>query len=184
MLIKEIQNRIVELGGTCNFQGNLLHDDLMSISFEKPFLNKNFWDGVPDEEYKKIAELGFVSESELRVYPRIEIEPFLYTPFKEGTDDFEDGYMLDNADYAKSVIGEDIQEFVVIGNSDAERWIVCLADKNPANPTVYIIDMDSPFSEWTEIVVLGTLEDFFKSLLSADEYQNEMENCVEKLRSK
>ena len=37
MLIKETQNRIVELGGTCNFQGNLLHDDLMSISFEKPF---------------------------------------------------------------------------------------------------------------------------------------------------
>ena len=184
MLIKKIQNRIAELGGTSNFQGKSLHDDLMSISFEKPFLDKDFWDGVTNESYKKIEEVGFVPESELKVYPRIEIEPFLYTPFKEGTDDYDAYAEVDNADYAKSIIGDDIQEFIVIGNTDAERWIVCLADKNPANPTVYIIDMDSPFSEWTRIDVMGTLEDYFNSLLSTDEYQKEMESYVEELRSK
>ena len=184
MLKKEIENRIVELGGTCDFQGKSLHDDLMSISFEKSFLDKDFWDGVTDESYKKIEEVGFVSESELKVYPRIEIDPFLYTPFKEGTDDYDDYEEVDNADYAKSIIGEDIQEFIVIGNSDAERWIVCLADKDPDNPTVYKIDMDSPFNKRTRIVVIGTLEDYFNNFLSADEYQKAMEEYVEELRSK
>ena len=184
MLTKELQNRITELGGTSNFQGESLYYDLMSISFSKSFLDKDFWDGVTDESYKKIEEIGFISESELKVYPRIEIKPFLYTPFKEGTDDYEDGYMLDNIDYAKSIIGEDIQEFIVIGNSDAERWIICLADKDIDNPRVYKIDMDSPFSEWTGIVVMGTLKDYFNSLLSVDEYIKAMEKYVDELRSK
>ena len=185
MLKKEIESRIVYLGGNCNFQGSSLYDDLMSISFDRCFLLKDFWDGLQQESYDKIKGQGVIPESELRVYPRIEINPFLYTPFKEGTADYDDEYdvLEEFEDYAKSIVGENIQEFLVVGYSDSERWVVNLADQNPINPQVYIIDMDLPFSE-NCLLVHGTLENYFNSLLSADEYQKAMEEHVEKHCSK
>ena len=182
MINEIIKNRIIELGGKCNFQGKSLQDDLMSISFNKSFLTQDFADFLVDEQYREIQASGVIPESEVRTYKRIEVEPFLYTPFKKGTEDYDD-VLEEYEDYAKSMIGDDIQEFLVIGYTDAERWIVSLNDKNPANPKVYSIDMDLPFSE-NCLFDEGTLEDYFNDFVSASEYQLAIENLVDELRSK
>jgi len=115
---------------------------------------------------------------------RIEYDPFLYTPFKEGTEDYdhENDVLKQYEEYAKSIIGDDIQEFLVVGYTDAERYIVSLADKNPANPKVYEINMDLPFSE-NCLFDKGTLEDYFNSFVSANEYPRAIEKLVDELRS-
>ena len=188
MLKKEIENRITYLGGVCDFQGKSLSDDLMSISFDRWFLTKNFWNGLQQESYDKIEEKGIIPQSELKVYPRIEVKPFLYTPFTKGTEDYEDNYLFEDsiADEAhvNSIIKGDIHKgFIVVGYSDAERWIVCSADENPVNPTVYRVDMDMPFSE-SCLSVDGTLEEYFNGLLSVDEYQKAVKEHIEKYCSK
>ena len=188
MLIKEIQNRITELGGTSNFQGKSLHDDLLSIAFEKTFLFEDFADYIPDESYGKFEQEllanGFVSDDNVPC-THFEFEIYLYTPFKQGTDDYDSDYSdSEQEEYAKSIIRGDISDLMVIGYMDMERYLICLADENPDNPTVYRIDMDSPFSEWTGIVIEGTLEEFLKKLLSPDEYRVSIESMVDDLRSK
>jgi predicted DNA binding CopG/RHH family protein len=180
---KEIENRIIELGGKCSFQGKSLQDDLMSISFEKTFLPHDFCDLLSDEQYEELRVKGAlsISEPELLEYMRIEYEPFLYTPFKKGTEDYDDenDVLKQYEDYAKSIIGDDIQEFLVVGYTDAERYIVSLADKNPANPKVYEINMDLPFSE-NCLFDKGTLEEYFNSFVSANEYPRAIEKLVRK----
>jgi len=187
---KEIENRVIELGGKCNFQKKSLHDDLMSILFDKSFLFKNFWDFIPDKHWKgfesKLLERGSVSDEEVPCV-HFEFEIYLYTPFKPGTADYEEeysGYLDECQDYTKSIIKSDISEFMVIGHMDMERYFVSLSDENPENPTVYQVDLDAPFSECTGITIEGTFEGFLNNLLSPIEYQKVIEEYIKEVHSK
>jgi len=70
MLKKEIANRIRELGGTCDFKGKSLKEDLLSISFKRPFVQANDLFSIVTEYdiptakkiHKEMVETGSVPE--------------------------------------------------------------------------------------------------------------------------
>lgn len=178
---KEIADRITELGGTFNFTGQSLQSDIESIKFNKNFLHTEFEDYLQDELYSKIKEIGVIPETEIS-YPRITFQSMLFTPFTEGTADYAEWHNQLDEKEIQSVIGLSDLRFLYIGESNGfpNHYFICMSDTNKDNPTVYTTDHETFFSE---IEVMGTLEDYFNFLVSQEEYQETMQSLVAELRS-
>ncbi len=185
-------------GNTDNVKGTSLLDDLQAVSFRtvlypKPqdtpwataddtepvhgigaFIddNKNLFNTDRSQFYEKI----------INHYYRLTEEGFgqtffrneLFTPFKEGTADFEewnvdftDAEMTDLSEVT-SVTGDSEPDFVNIAYSYGypDHFYVCLSDPNPENPVVFGTDHEVFFSEVTNH---GTLEDFFNRFMTPEE---------------
>jgi len=169
---KEIERRIIELGGSCNFKGESLKEDLLSISFQKSLLFNFSFEQIDKYEYlsslrnnlhKVLAEKNFIPEAD---FPCTHFE-FYILPYKND-DDFAE--MSENPKVIMD--GKDAEldasEFISIGHFEEFLMIMHMADENPDNPRIYCVDFQTPFDE-----TLGEGEsfmDFLNNLLTTDEY--------------
>ncbi|NWK99924.1 hypothetical protein DM790_03720 [Flavobacterium collinsii] len=191
---KEIVDRIQQIGGNIDkVKGNSLQEDLQSIEFSHPLYTDYYEDELygADEFYADNRELyqenrkefydqllnHFFSDHELP-YGQDFYRNFLFTPFKQGTKDFEefDG-LIDEAEVREVVEGGDL-DFICICYSYGypDQFFICLTDPNPENPTVYSTDHEVFFSE---IENEGTLEEFLKRYLTKDEFLEIVKNYIE-----
>ena len=190
---QEIIDRIERLGGNIsNVKGNSLQKDLESITFNTVLYPKpedTPW--AKSEEQEAIYGIGefiernihMVESNKTELYDkivkhfyRITEEGFgqvffrneLFTPFKEGTDSYEEwNGEWEESDFKKVIIGSEM-DLMFIGHSYGfpDNLFICLTDPNQENPVVYGTDHEVFFDEITKE---GTLEEFFDSFMTKEE---------------
>lgn len=200
----EILKRIQELGGNIDNVKNIsLREDLEAITFNtvlypKPkdtpwlkadssepiygvneFIEKNltlfeldpkaFYDKIVNHYYK-ITEEG---------YGQVFFKNNVFSPFKEGSDDYEEwSGEWEEDDFKEVIIGEEM-ELMFIGYSYGfpDNLFICLTDPNKENPIVYGTDHEVYFDEITKE---GSLEDFFNSFMTKEEFIEILKSRIEK----
>jgi len=195
---KEILEKIQQLGGNIdNVKGNSLVDDILSITFntvlyQKPedtpwqtaeqaepiygigqFINENEALFNTDKQalYDKIIDKYFRLTNE--GYGQVFWQPKLFTPFKEGTADFEewnDDFTDEDTDLSEiiKVTNDKTPDFIEVFYSYGfpDNYYICLSDPNPANPTLFGTDHEVFFREVSNE---GSLEDFFNTFMTKEE---------------
>jgi hypothetical protein len=195
----EILEKLKQLGGNIeNVKGNSLAEDILSITFDtvlyqKPedtpwqtaeqaepiygigtFINENeeLFNRDKQALYDKIIEKYFCLTKE--GYGQIFWQPRLFTPFKEGTDDFEE-WNIDFTDEEETDLSEIIKvtndktpDFIELFYSYGfpDNYYICLTDPNQENPTLFGTDHEVFFREVTNE---GNLEDFINTFMTKDE---------------
>jgi hypothetical protein len=196
---KEILNRIKELGGNIDFvTGKSLEDDLLSIKFNTVLYQKPTdrpWETA--EESEPIYGLGEFVDENIELYKTDKkafydkmIEKYycltkeglgqmfwtaeLFTPFKEGTADFEEwnSYFecdeLINLEEIRKHTNEQKPDFIQLFYSYGfpDTFYVCLSDPNPENPTLFGTDHEVFFNEITNE---GTLKNLLQTFMTKSE---------------
>lgn len=207
---KQILDKIKELGGNIeNVKGISLAEDLLSITFEtvlyqRPtdtpwqtaeqaepiygigaFINENDALFKADKQalYDKIIEKYFCLTNE--GYGQVFWQPRLFTPFKEGTEDFDE-WNIDFTDEEET----DLSEIVKVTNDKTpdfielfysygfpDNYYICLSDPNPENPTLFGTDHEVFFREVTNE---GSLEDFLNTFMTKEELLEIVKKRIEK----
>ena len=193
---QSILERISALGGNIKgITGECLQEDFKSLSFNTVLypkregtpwakveeqeliigitevVNKYWTELAPDKDvfFNRIIERYFhkTEESYGQTYFRNDI----FTPFLEGSKDFEewDGEW-EESDFQKVIIGNKM-ELMFIGYSSGfpDNHFICLSDPDINNPIVYGTDHEVFFDEITRI---GTLEEYFNSFITPEELVN------------
>lgn len=206
---KEILEKIKQLGGNIgNVKGNSLAEDLLSITFktvlyQKPgdtpwqtaedaepiygigeFIDKNKELFKTDKQalYDKIIDNYFRLTEE--GYGQVFWQPRLFTPFKEGTEDYEEW----NSDFIDG--DTDLTEIIKITNDNSpdfielfysygfpDNYYICLTDPNQENPTLFGTDHEEYFKEVTNE---GNLEDFLNTFMTKEELLEIVKKRIEK----
>ena len=186
MLEKEIANRIRELGGTCDFKGKSLKEDLLSISFKRPFVQANDLYSIVTEYdiptakeiHKEMVETGSVPEC--GTICTIEFLNSVYT-FEMSPYEADEDEDCEEAHTWKAIVsGTDVEinprELMMICAICGHDFLtfVCLTDENPSNPTVYDFETASCQDRYETMEIsggYGTLEDFLNTLLTPEEFE-------------
>ena len=206
---KEILEKIKQLGGnTDKVKGYSLADDLLSITFDTAlYQRKEDTPWATAEQTEPIYGIGdFINENEKlfktdkqklydkiidkyfrltdESYGQVFWQPRLFTPFKEGTDDFEEW----NSDFTDE--DTDLSEIIKITNDKTPNFIeifysygfpdnyyICLSDPNPENPTLFGTDHEVYFREVTNE---GNLEDFLNTFMTKEELLEIIKKRIEK----
>ncbi len=182
-----IVKRIEALGGTADFSGLSLLDDLRSIRLKGSFLKDHFVDlflgrDRQDEQYVHIRQGGTLSYDDI-TWPRVEYLAELFTPFTPGTPDYEEwmGIGDEEEQQINLVTGSQLRQFFYVGHT--ESWpnlsFVCLDDPHPENPTVYTTDHEVFFRE---IENQGSFLDYLNSLVTPQEFQEMMLEIEQTIR--
>ncbi len=190
---QDILNRIKLLGGNIdNVKGSSLEEDLKAISFNTvlypkkkdtpcsrkediepiygfgDFIKKNqsllesnkelFYDEMINHYYKNTEE----------AFGQVFFKNQVFTPFKEGTDDYEEWDGEWEEDSFREIIDGKEMDLMIIGYSYGypDHYFICLTDPNPENPIVYGTDHEEYFDEITKV---HTLEEFFNSFMTKEE---------------
>ncbi|MDJ1493094.1 hypothetical protein QNI19_09130 [Cytophagaceae bacterium DM2B3-1] len=195
---QQIINRIQQLGGnTERVKGHSLKDDILSITFNTVLYQRPIdtpWQKA--EEAEPIIGIGSFIDANKELfeqnkqafydkiidhYYRITQEghgqafwsPQLFTPFREGTDDFtewNDWFQEDDVDLNEIVKLTNVSEpdFIALLHSYGfpDSYYICLSDPEPENPTLFGTDHEVFFSEVTNE---GSLEDFLNACLTKEE---------------
>lgn len=92
----------------------------------------------------------------------------LFTPFKEGTDDYAEWHGAWEEGELKKSINGDTMEFIFIARDSGypSNLFVCLSDPKPENPTVYGTDHTLFFEE---ISTHGKLLEYLNTFMTKDE---------------
>lgn len=195
---KQILDRIKALGGNIDrVKGQSLVDDLRSITFntvlyERPsdtpwalaeqqepiyglseYVEKNqtLFNTDPDAFFHQLIQDYYQLTEEGR--GQTFWQPFLFTPFKEGTEDFEEW----NYDFLQDDI--DLKAIIQLTKnpkpgflqlfyrySFPDHYYLCLSDPDPENPTLFGTDHEVFFRE---VIDRGCLEDFFNHCMTPEE---------------
>lgn len=190
-----ILERIIELGGNVDYvHGASLETDLKSIVLKTPLYPKPVdtpWSNAEDQEpIEGLAD--FTSEHEdllakdkEKFYERVldryygeghEDEPNAqsyftakkFTPFSEGTADFEEWDRIINKGTVMELVKGEQLDFMLMmwSYSYPDTYFICLTDPNPDNPIVYGTDHEEYF---TDIEPYGTLEQFLNTFYTQKE---------------
>lgn len=195
---KQILDRIKALGGNIdNVQGHSFVDDLLSIQFNTVLYERpqdTPWAESDDQEpiyglgeYFDQHQALFDRDPEqffqqlIRDYYQFSEEPrgqtfwqpFLFTPYKQGTDDFEEwnyDFLQDDIDL-KEVIQftqNSKPDFLqlVYRYSFPDQYYICLSDPNLDNPTLFGTDHTVFFREVSN---QGSLEQFLNRCMTPSE---------------
>lgn len=205
---QEILNRLQALGGDISkVKGNSLQEDLLAITFNTVLYEKpqdTPWAKADEEE--PICGLGEWVDTHIELYKSdkkafynkmiaefycLTQEPRgqhfwianLFTPFKEGTTDYEEWYddfsdeeFVDLTEITKLTTDKTpdfIQLFYTYSYPD--HLYIALSDPNPENPTLFGTDHEVFFSE---VDNMGTLEDYFNTLMTPEELINIVEKAL------
>lgn len=194
---QEILDRLKELGGNIDqVKGNSIVEDLLSISFntvlyrrpiDTPWAtadetepiygigkfvddNKDLFDSDKDTFYNKMIDTYYRLTKE--GYGQMFWIARLFTPYKEGTSDFEEW----NMDFTDDVNLEEVYKIVDDPKPDfiqlfysygfPDNYYICLSDPNPENPTLFGTDHEQFFYEVTNE---GNLEEFLRKFMTKKE---------------
>jgi len=205
----EILEKIKQLGGNIeNVKGNSLAEDILSITFDtvlyqKPedtpwqtaedaepiygigeFINENEELFKTDKQalYDKIIDKYFRLTKE--GYGQVFWQPKLFTPFKEGTGDYEEwnsDFTDENTDLTKIIkfTNDETPDFIEIFYSYGfpDNYYICLSDPNLENPTLFGTDHEVYFREVTNE---GSLEDFLNTFMTKEELLEIVKKRIEK----
>ncbi len=206
---KEILEKIKQLGGNINnVKGFSLAEDIISITFDtvlyqKPedtpwqtaedvepiygigeFINENEELFKTDKQalYEKIIEKYFCLTKE--GYGQFFWQPRLFTPFIEGTEDYEEW----NSEFTDEDI--DLTEIIKVTNNKTpdfievfysysfpDNYYICLTDPNTENPTLFGTDHEEYFREVTNE---GNFEDFLNTFITKNELLEIVKRRIEK----
>lgn len=203
-----ILNRIQALGDDISkVKGTSLADDLLAITFDTVLYEKpkdTPWTKADEEE--PICGLGEWVDTHIELYKSdkkafynkmiaefycLTQEPRgqhfwianLFTPFKEGTadyeewyDDFSDEEFVDLTEITKLTTDKTpdfIQLFYTYSYPD--HLYIALSDPNPENPTLFGTDHEVFFSE---VDNMGSLEDYLNTLMTPEELINIVEKAL------
>lgn len=206
---KEISERIKQLGGNIDrVKGNSLAEDILAITFDTVLYPKpkdTPWQTAEDTEpiygieefidankelfkadrqafYNKIIEKYFCLTEE--GFGQFFWQPMLFTPFKEGTADYEEWYCDftdENTDLTQiiKVTNDKMPDFVQIFYSYGfpDSYYICLSDPHPDNPTLFGTDHEVYFREVTNE---GNLEDFLNTFMTKDELLETVKQRIER----
>lgn len=205
---QEILNRLQALRGDISkVKGTSLQEDLLAITFDTVLYEKpedTPWTKADEEE--PICGLGEWVDTHIELYKSdkkafynkmiaefycLTQEPRgqhfwianLFTPFKEGTTDYEEWYddfsdeeFVDLTEITKLTTDKTpdfIQLFYTYSYPD--HLYIALSDPNPENPTLFGTDHEVFFSE---VDNMGTLEDYFNTLMTPEELINIVEKAL------
>jgi len=194
----EILEKIKQLGGNIdNIQGNSLAEDILSITFDtvlyqKPedtpwqtaedaepiygigeFINENEELFKTDKQalYDKIIDKYFRLTDE--GYGQVFWQPRLFTPFREGTEDYEEWnseFTDEDTDLTEiiKVTNDKTPDFIELFYSYGfpDNYYICLTDPNQENPTLFGTDHEEYFREVTNE---GSFEDFLNTFMTKNE---------------
>ena len=195
---KEILDRIKLLGGnTDGVKGKSLADDLQAITFNTVLYQRpedTPWQTAEDAEpiygigefidrhealfredpeafYTKITDTYFCLTEE--GYGQFFWQPRLFTPFKEGTEDFDEwnpDFADGDTDLSEIIAhtGTRKPDFIALFYSYGfpDNYYICVNDPNPENPTLFGTDHEVFFQEVTHE---GNLADFLATFMTRDE---------------
>ncbi|MGG7437987.1 hypothetical protein ACQ7CU_07885 [Chryseobacterium arthrosphaerae] len=139
-------------------------------------LHKDVYYNDARKFYENLLEHYF-SDHELP-YGQYFFRNWIFTPFKENTDDYEelDGLVEENE--IREVVEGTEMEFICLfyfyGYPD--YFFVCLSDPDPSNPTVYSTDHEVYFQE---IENEGSLENFLDRFMTKEEFQEVVKTYLE-----
>ena len=178
---KEIENRIIELGGTCDFKGESLKDDLSSISFPHSLLYK-----LSSSEYDEEEEdyYSWYKDDIAKLYTKLSQNGSV--PYEE-LSEMGWGHFDFNILPREDPTNEDDFEVLFIGwQHTSVSDIACVRFPNeiPDNPTIQwfdIQDVPPPGCIYDDNNYEQSLEDFLNELLSPEEYSK---MCAEILATK
>ena len=205
---QSILNRIQALGGDISkVKGTSLQEDLLSITFNTVLYEKpedTPWAKADEEE--PICGLGEWVDTHIELYKSdkkafynkmiaefycLTQEPRgqhfwianLFTPFKEGTTDYEEWYddfsdeeFVDLTEITKLTTDKTpdfIQLFYTYSYPD--HLYIALPDPNPENPTLFGTDHEVFFSE---VDNMGCLEDYLNTLMTPEELIDIVEKAL------
>lgn len=205
----EILERIKQLGGNVdNVKGSSLKDDLLAITFDTVLYQRPVdtpWASAEEEEpifgigdfidentelfetdkqalYDKIIDKYFRLTEDS--YGQSFWQPALFTPFKEGTADFEEwnsDFIGDDTDLSEiiKVTKDKTPDFLQLfyTYSYPDNFYICLSDPDPENTTLFGTDHTVFFREVTNE---GTLEDFLNTFMTKDELLEILRKQLEK----
>ena len=203
-----ILNRIQALGGDISkVKGTSLSDDLLAITFNTVLYPKpqdTPW--AKADEKEPICGLGEWVDTHIELYKSdkkafynkmiaefycLTQEPRgqhfwianLFTPFKEGTadyeewyDDFSDEEFVDLTEITKLTTDKTpdfIQLFYTYSYPD--HLYIALSDPNPENPTLFGTDHEVFFSK---VDNMGSLEDYLNTLMTPEELIDIVEKAL------
>lgn len=206
---KEILEKIKQLGGNIDkVKGNSLSEDILSITFDTvlyPRTDDTPWQTAEDEE--PIYGIGeFITENEELFktdkqsfydniidkyfqltdegYGQVFWQPKLFTPFKEGTENFEEWnseFTDEDIDLSEiiKVTDDKTPDFIEIFYSYGfpDHYYISLSDPNPENPTLFGTDHEEYFREVTNE---GSFEDFFNTFITKEELIEIVKKRIEK----
>lgn len=212
---KEILDRISQLGGDVSqVKGQMILDDLLSITFNTVLYKRPVdtpWAKAEEEEpifglgefieehqelvetnrealYQKIITHFYQNTEE--AYGQTFWQPVLFTPFKEGTADYDNWYegyfddetLVDLSEVEKvtgTQTGDFLQLFYSYGFPD--QLYISLDDPEKENPTVFGTDHEVFFGEITNE---GALEVYFNQFMTRDELIEIVAKALDKQQNK
>lgn len=139
-------------------------------------LHKDVYYNDAGKFYENLLEHYF-SDHELP-YGQYFFRNWIFTPFKENTDDYEelDGLVEENE--IREVVEGTEMEFICLFYSYGypDHFFVCMSDPDPSNPTVYSTDHEVYFQE---IENEGSLENFLDRFMTKEEFQEVVKTYLE-----
>lgn len=212
---KEILDRISQLGGDVSqVKGQMILDDLLSITFNTVLYKRPVdtpWakaeEGEPIfglgefiENHQELVETNrealyqkiithFYQNTE-EAYGQTFWQPVLFTPFEEGTADYDNWYegyfddetLVDLSEVEKVTgtrTGDFLQLFYSYGFPD--QLYISLDDPEKENPTVFGTDHEVFFGEITNE---GALEAYFNQFMTRDELIEIVAKALDKQQNK
>lgn len=180
-----IINKIKALGGNTEAvdPGKNFIENWQSITFNHYLYDKD-WDvyGI-DQFYESNKELYHDHQEKFyenllnhyfsahdSAYGQYFVKDWMFTPFKEGSEDQEEFEDLIDEDYVQGVVGISKPEFLCILYSYGypDHYFVCAADPDPSNPTVYSTDHEVYFDELENE---GNFEEFLDRFMTKEEFR-------------
>ncbi|MGH1517253.1 hypothetical protein [Chryseobacterium sp. JK1] len=190
---ENIVKKISKLGGNTNHVSGDKSFVLQwqSITFDHYLYDKD-WDvyGI-DQYYEKNKELyacdkpkffdqlltHYFSNHEFP-YGQYFFKDWLYTPFKEDSEDYGDLDGFIEEDELREAVEGSEMEFICLFYSYGypDHYFVCTSDPDQSNPTVYSTDHEVYFQE---IESKGKLEDFLDRFMKQEEFLEIVKSYLE-----
>ncbi|QIY90023.1 hypothetical protein [Chryseobacterium gallinarum] len=129
--------------------------------------NKELYHNQPEKFYENLLNHYFSAHDS--AYGQYFVKDWMFTPFKEGSEDQEEFDDLIDEDYVQEVVGISKPEFMCILYSYGypDHYFVCTTDPDPSNPTVYSTDHEVYFDELENE---GSLEEFLDRFMTKEEF--------------
>lgn len=180
-----IINKIKTLGGNTDAvdQGKNFIENWKSITFNHYLYdkdwdvygidqfyesNKELYHNQPEKFYENLLNHYFSAHDS--AYGQYFVKDWMFTPFKEGSEDQEEFDDLIDEDYVQEVVGISKPEFMCILYSYGypDHYFVCTTDPDPSNPTVYSTDHEVYFDELENE---GNFDEFLDRFMTKEEFR-------------